>query len=293
MPEVLSVELRGKSKLYVAQSMYSPMSMKAVPHRHSTYEIAWLQHGEAIFVCDFQEHHLTAGSLVFIAPSQIHQYNSNSEYNLILVGFKASLFAHNWIDPAVLSTLPYFNLSTKPYVTVQQPYQGTFDYLFTTIHERYRELGVMADNYIELSEVHEHILLAYLHLILIEADRLYSAKATETAPSTASKQLVVAFQRKVEETYTERWRIQDYADTLSVTPNYLAEVSRQIIGQSPSEFVQKRLLLEAQRLLVFTDTTVAQIAQQLSFTNPSQFGQWFRKHTDLAPGKFRQQRQKP
>lgn len=290
---VASREILGQSKLYVARSVDAPATMKAAPHRHSFYEIAWLQNGGGRFVCDFENYDLERGALIFIAPGQIHTWQANHDHNLILIGFKPTLFAQNWINPALLSVLPYFDLSACPFVTVPQPRQEVFDYLFSTIYNRFIELGVRVNAYIELSDIHEHILLAYLHLILVEAERLYIESSPARERSSAAKQLTVAFQTKVEKTFTERWQISQYADVLGVTPNYLAEVIRHTTGKSPSEFLQHRLFLEAQRLLAFTDETNAQIAEQLSFTSPSQFGQWFKSHSHVSPGEFRRHFQKP
>ena len=288
-------EIRGRSKLYVARSADAPPTMKATPHRHSFYEVAWLEQGDGCFVCDFNHYDLKRGTLVFVAPGQVHTWQANETHNLILIGFKPSLFVHNWIDPTVLSVLPYFDLTARPFLTVPTHRQGLFDYLFSTIYQRYAELGVSVGNYIELSEVNEHILLAYLHLILIEAERLYVevSGGTRGDSTSVSNQLTVAFQVKVEETFTQRWQISQYADALGVSPNYLAEVIRNTTGKSPSEWVQQRLVTEAQRLLTFTNETNAQIAEQLSFTSPSQFGQWFKGHVGISPGQFRRLSLKP
>jgi len=45
--------------------------------------------------------------------------------------------------------------------------------------------------------------------------------------------------------------------------------------------------LEAKRLLVHTEYTVAEIAAILSFSDPSVFGRWFKAQAGMSPGQFR------
>jgi AraC-like DNA-binding protein len=49
------------------------------------------------------------------------------------------------------------------------------------------------------------------------------------------------------------------------------------------------LLSEAKSLIQFTDFDIAEIAYQLNFSDPANFGKFFKKHTDQTPLEFRKQ----
>jgi AraC family transcriptional activator of pobA len=57
-----------------------------------------------------------------------------------------------------------------------------------------------------------------------------------------------------------------------------------------NEMQQHRLLMEAQRLLIYTSASAVQIAAELGFQDPAYFSRFFKRHTGLTPLAFRQAR---
>jgi AraC-like DNA-binding protein len=157
-------------------------------------------------------------------------------------------------------------------------HQATFHSLFATLLSKQAAPA----------EQRERLLLAYLNVVLAEILPLCSPGTPAQAPSAAAR-LTRAFQSAVEACYLERKQVQAYAAELGVTPGHLIEAVRQVTGDTPGHLLERRLLLEAKRLLIHTACSVSEIAAALSFTSASQFGRWFRHLTDLAPGEFRRQ----
>ncbi len=54
-----------------------------------------------------------------------------------------------------------------------------------------------------------------------------------------------------------------------------------------SEVIRARSILEAKRLLTFTDKTVSEIAFELNYTDSSYFAKAFRAETNLSPIGFK------
>jgi AraC-like DNA-binding protein len=63
---------------------------------------------------------------------------------------------------------------------------------------------------------------------------------------------------------------------------------RKVMGVSAGTLLRQRRTLEAKRLLIHTNMTVAEIANALNFVDPSYFGRFFKRETDLTPSGFRQ-----
>ena len=97
------------------------------------------------------------------------------------------------------------------------------------------------------------------------------------------------FAKYVEQHYLKRRQVKVYADMLGVTANHLVETVRQTTGMTPGRILSDRLMLEAKRLLVHTQQSLSEIAYHLAFSDPSQFGRWFKNTGGLSPGKFRQE----
>lgn len=60
-----------------------------------------------------------------------------------------------------------------------------------------------------------------------------------------------------------------------------------VLGISSLEVINARLVHEAQRDLVYTSSSIKQLADILGFSDEAYFGRFFRKHTGLSPREFR------
>lgn len=70
---------------------------------------------------------------------------------------------------------------------------------------------------------------------------------------------------------------------LNVTPNHLSQSIKIASAKNTSSFINDRILSEAKSLIQFTDFNIAEIAYQLNFSDPADFGKLFKKHTDQTP----------
>ncbi|MEM8859179.1 MAG: AraC family transcriptional regulator [Chloroflexota bacterium] len=249
-------------------------------HRHAFYEIAWVSEGPYSYSADFQSCEVPTGSLVFISPGQVHQwYKIHEQSNVIVVGFLPDPPAKNLTDVQKnLIDLPFFVEDAPPVYTVPDHLKAVFDQHFKTALDR---------AYVDPARS-EAMIRAYLNLVLIEVQNtLASHPAPKIANQPAPIRLTRRFRLSVEKHFLQRIQVQDYADQLGVTPNHLVEMVRQTSGRTPKRIIQDRLLLEAKRLLAYSTLSTAEIGDELSFHNSTQFGRWFRTNEGVAPGQFR------
>lgn len=81
--------------------------------------------------------------------------------------------------------------------------------------------------------------------------------------------------------------LTECADILGVHQTYIWKVLKMERGKSFSDYIEEYKLSEAKRLLLESDMTVAEIAEQLGYTNAQNFIRFFSKSTGVTPGKFR------
>ena len=78
-----------------------------------------------------------------------------------------------------------------------------------------------------------------------------------------------------------------YADKLNRTPKYLSGAIRKLSGRSVPEWITMNLLRESKSMLKTTGMTVLEISEDLNFSSPSVFVQFFRRHTGITPLQYR------
>lgn len=89
-------------------------------------------------------------------------------------------------------------------------------------------------------------------------------------------------------------RAPDYdalAASVGKAPSTLRRHFREAMGQSLHRYTLQRRLAEARRLLVETDATIQQVADQLGYCDVYYFSRQFKELTGVPPGLYRRTRQ--
>ncbi|MFP7493900.1 helix-turn-helix domain-containing protein [Terribacillus saccharophilus] len=82
-------------------------------------------------------------------------------------------------------------------------------------------------------------------------------------------------------------QITDLAEIVHLNPVYLSQLFKKETSMPLGKYIQSVRLEEAQKLLVQTDYSVAEICMMLQFNDQSYFCSIFKKHTGLTPKQYR------
>lgn len=254
---------------------YMPNRMRL--HRHHYFEIFWLN-GNGAHVNDFEVYPISAPSLVFVTPGQVHRWLNGRRMHGDFVCFTQSFFDGGAPPPSPLLNYTFwYPHETSPVLTV--PPDATADVAMI--------FDQMEKEFSGKSEGFETALRALLEVLFIRAERLFK-QSTASAKSDRDSALVRQFRLALETHFSAIQSVSAYARLLKMSPDRLSKAVHERIGQPASEIIRQRMLLEAKRLLAHTDMTVSEIAYALNFSDPSYFSRFFRRETDQAPGEFRE-----
>lgn len=76
---------------------------------------------------------------------------------------------------------------------------------------------------------------------------------------------------------------------LSLSPIQLNKMVKMITGKNASDLIISRIMLEAKRLIAYTELSNKEIAFKLNYEDPSYFSRMFRKKMGVSPSAFREQ----
>lgn len=80
-----------------------------------------------------------------------------------------------------------------------------------------------------------------------------------------------------------------YADKLYITPKYLSTVCKAVSGQTAFEWINKYVMEDIRHQLKYSERSIKEIADYLSFPNISFFGKYVKSHTGANPTDYRKQ----
>lgn len=114
-------------------------------------------------------------------------------------------------------------------------------------------------------------------------------RAATAAPASHGEKILYDFLDLLHENYRSHKRVSFYADELSLTPRHLTTVIRQASGRSVSQWIEERVVLEAQILLRNSTMTIKEIAYGLGFDDQSLFSKYFSRVAGISPVLYRRQ----
>ena len=79
----------------------------------------------------------------------------------------------------------------------------------------------------------------------------------------------------------------DFANQLNVHVNHLNRAVKEVIQKTTSQIISERVLQESKILLKHSSWNVSEIAYSLVFTEVTHFNNFFKKHLQQSPLKFR------
>lgn len=263
-------EIASRSRLY---------DWEIKPHTHGAlFQILVLASGPATIYLDGENSRVKGPCLVVMPPGVVHGFHfdpkTNGKVISVATGF---LEAHTRpLDREVLrpvvtqgGIVPY-KRSPGHFRTVKQ----LADQLHTEF--RYPQVGraLMFD--------------ALLRALLMMLSRHITLKQPGHQKVGYRRSVFNRFRVLIEDHFKERWSISEYSEQMCLTENRLNRICKDFTDKTAFEILQDRILLEAQRYLVYTNAPLAEIAYSLGLNDAAYFCRFFKKRTGSTPTAYRE-----
>jgi len=128
------------------------------------------------------------------------------------------------------------------------------------------------------------------------SDNNHNGMTTEKdKASVRQKEIVAQYLHELDKHLTDlkngkadkTFEIKDLANLLFVSPKHLSNTIQEVLGKSPCDIYEERLMEISKDLLLTTNNTISHIAQTLTF-DPSNFTKFFKSYEGKTPKQFRE-----
>ncbi|WP_158798803.1 AraC family transcriptional regulator [Pedobacter sp. L105] len=240
-------------------------------HRDNGYVFILQEKGTTHIEIDFQIHQITASSVIYINPNQIHR----------LIGFENATMS-TWMITSENLQPEYLKLleGLTPVDALVLDEQT-----FTMISET-ATLCVQFSKR-KQEKLFGSILKESCNTLIALVISQYLAQHQTTDKTSRFGVVTKAFKLLLEKDFATVKTPGAYAKRLNISTPYLNECVKATTGNSVSEHIQQRVILEAKRLLFYSSKSVKEIAGQLGYADYSYFTRLFVKLTGITPITFR------
>ena len=248
-------------------------------HYLSYFDITLITSGKGYFFLDEKKYVLENGLIIFSSPGQSRKWNFEKVPKGYVLIFEKAFLVSFFSDPKFIDKLSYFNRNLKNYSL-------RFDktdliHIIDIFKNIESEIGNFQNN-------DEHILRALLYQVLIWLNRKF--KFTELPHNLIeTNRHIRNFVDLVSEKLKQEHNVSFYANELHISPGHLNDLSKTFFGISAKKYIAERILTEAKKLLVFSDSPISEIALELGFIDTSYFIRRFKIETGKTPFLFRKE----
>jgi len=248
------------------------------PHRHDYHELIWTRSGSGHHALDDRIVPVTPGTVTLIGRGQVHLFARAEGVSGAVVRFAEQLVhgtAAGRANPSWLLGGCGGRIVRVP----EDEVAGLESTIAVLASESDRPLDERS------AELQRHLLT----VLLLWVERWYddADPGERNEPNDAAVRLYRRFARVLERDFATHHDAGHYADALAVPPAALSQALTQASGRSTKEHVTDRVMIEAARLLRFSDRPVSAIAHLTGFSDPLYFSRAFKRHHGAAPSAFR------
>ncbi|TRX58773.1 helix-turn-helix domain-containing protein [Fulvivirga sp. M361] len=171
----------------------------------------------------------------------------------------------------------FFGTQETPVITLDDSEQNKFENLYT----------VFLDEFKTRDTVQGEMLRSLLKRLIIKVTRLAKEQLITKELDDKQIDIIRKFNVYVDVHFREKRHVSDYAEMLFKSPKTISNLFAKYEQRSPLQIIHERIVLEAKRLLIYTDKTVKEIAFELGFDEVGSFHKLFKKVTTLTPQQFK------
>jgi AraC family transcriptional activator of pobA len=256
----------------------APYNWEIQPHTHDAFvQVLYLSQGAAEVLLDAVKHSARAPCLIIVPAGTVHGFHFSRNVNGPVV--TASQRALESLAAVVMPEL--LQIVRKPAVIALEGATRHADALMPLFLAVEREYRTHASGQVAAG-------MSLLTALLVQISRITSTYRPALTPAGSRKAAKVErFRALVDAKFKARFSVDAYASKLGMTAGQLSRLCREVLGMSSLDVINARVIHEAQRDLVYTSTTVKQLAAALGFDDEAYFSRFFRKQTGQTPMAFR------
>lgn len=244
------------------------------------YTVIVLENGAGEIIIDQKIYALKKERILFLNYNQVFQFSEIKEIQGFVILFTKSFYNLIYTGNRKIKNDTAF-ADLPAFIDCSKSEWSNFKNDFSDLKKEFSAKAILS----------KEILCLSLKIVMLKYMRKTGQTNYSEFKTNFKNSYIEDFRNLVEIHFKELKRTSDYAEKLTITANYLNALVKEKLDLSAENFIQNRVILEAERLLLNTDLSVTQIAYELGFSDKSHFGKYFKKINQDSPNNFRKKNQ--
>lgn len=244
------------------------------------YKILWSKKSATSIIIDDYQLELKENEVIFCTPLNVMEVPIESEGLLSFVFNKEFFCIQTHDDQVSCNGFLFFGSSQPQSILLNEREANNLN---TLIH-LFKEDLLIKDH------LQGEMLRSLLKRLLIQSTRMAKEDLPQPTISNAHMNVIRDYNILVEKHFREYHQVKDYANLLFKSPKTISNIFPKYSQKSPIMVINDRILLEAKRLLLYSDKSANEIAEELGYKDTGHFSKFFKKHEGLSPSIFKKRK---
>lgn len=272
------MEFRGNTYEYLRLEEIGPDNCAILKEKiPSGLTLLWMQDDQTILNIDGRTQRFGANQVVCL--TEFHRLSVEKVTALRMVRFNRPFFCIIDHDSEVgCKGILFFGASQLPVFHIPEAELEKFEVLWKMFSIEMQSKD----------ELQIEMLQMMLKRLLILSTRLYKDQQPLGALAKVQSDIVREFNFLVENHFKTKHSVAEYAGMLHKSPKTISNLFSRIGAKTPLQLIQERKMLEARRLLQYTDRAVKEIAYEIGYEDVQAFSRFFKAQEGISPSEFRE-----
>ncbi|UVI31548.1 AraC family transcriptional regulator [Paenibacillus spongiae] len=259
--------------------------MLTVRHQHPVFHLMYITEGLGEFLVNDKVSKASAGLLYIINPNEWHQFHGDEHEPLN--NLECTFLVRNEQDEPVEAN--FFDwVEEKRGLPLPESYRSgpifVPGHLRPFLIEGFQRLLDPGNRYVTA----EHLSLMVADLLLRTEETIWQIGRSDEAAYVQRGAKEIALIKQYMRTHlAEPVKLEKLSQLIHWSPNYLCRIFKEHTGKSPMAYLQSIRMMEAEKLLLYTDLPIFAISELLGYDDASYFARLFRRHHGRAPTEYR------
>lgn len=235
-----------------------------------------LKYGQGFY--DFEE-----GGMSFVAPGQLlRMQEEEADYDGMSLHIHPDLLRNYALDSQIRQ-YGFFSYSASEGLYLSEKEKKTVLSIYQFIEDELNE---------RIDKFSQDVIISQIELLLNYANRFYDRQFITR--KAVNNDLLSKLEEHLEIYFIEERSLINglpsvyaIAESLNVTPRYLSDLIRNLIGLNTQQFIHEKVIEKAKEFLAKDQMTIAQIAYYLGFEHSQSFNKLFKRKTNQSPSDYK------
>lgn len=282
--EIKSIENDGIDVLYLKN--YKVKKLVSVPFNISNFSVLLIKNGKLNIRFRDETSILKRKDLMVIPFNSVcTKLEASNNIQLYLVRTNFDFVFNNCYEKELSDAFSFLMLRSDQKISLQETD-------FKVLSLIYKLMYVLMNSN-ERADVIANLRRICFNIFIYELKFIHSKyKPDLNIDFTRRESIVIQFLTVLSIHFRKQHHVQFYAGVLFITPGHLNKMVKESTGKTAKAFIIEALVNEAKKLLGDSLNSVAMIADELEFSSAANFGEFFRRHTNILPSEYRSSKNK-